>query len=154
MFRRALDFSKEASSPIATPVDGDSSLAGPDVGQGADSDSCKSLEDNLGRRRSSRLRLAGPGRLIAHHGVEGVRLDNLSLTGAHLSRRSTEQFTECILRWLDFEAMGRVVWFDGHYCGMKFHSPLPEAWLVETRSQLPDVPECLKLPVPSRLRWL
>src|SRR5690349_572260 len=108
-------------------------------------------DDDLGRRKLSRLRLSGAGRLISFHGSEGVRLDNLSLTGAHLSRRNSERFSECVLRWLEFEAMGREVWAKGPYCGVKFDKPISEDWLMETRRSMPDVPEGLKLPVPSRL---
>jgi len=111
-------------------------------------------DTNLGRRAHPRLRLAIGARLITHHGTYAVRLDNLSVTGAHLSRPNVEDFTGCVLRWLGFEALGEKVWQRGAYCGIRFDQPLPESWIAETRKQVPIIPDGWLLPVPSRVRRL
>ena len=54
----------------------------------------------IGRRRSPRLRLAIDARLITTWGEYPVRLDNLSSTGAHVSRPQSEKFGRCVLKWL------------------------------------------------------
>lgn len=106
-----------------------------------------------GRRSISRLRLILEGRLITHRGSYAVRIDNLSQTGAHLSRtRIDDDAPRCVLQWLGHEAMGEVMWVKGAYCGVKFDKPLSEHVVLETREQYPDVPEVLKLSTPSRVR--
>src|SRR4051794_19507689 len=100
-----------------------------------------------GRRSFPRLRLEIPARLITHHGSYPTRLDNLSETGAHLSVARPERFTQCVPRWLSFEAMGKLVWMRAGYCGISFDRPLAEEWVYQTRTEAPNVPEGLKLPV-------
>lgn len=109
--------------------------------------------EGQGRRSSPRLRVILEGRLITHRGSYAVRIDNLSQTGAHLSRtRIDDDATRCVLQWLGHEALGEVVWVKGAYCGVRFDKPLPEQVVLDTREQYPDVPEVLKLPTPSRVR--
>ena len=109
-------------------------------------------DENVGRRRAQRLRLAIDARLITLQGEYPVRLDNLSETGAHVSRPKQETFTRCVLKWLDFEAWGHMVWLRGGYCGITFDKRLPADWVLQTREHTPVLPEGWKLPVPSRVR--
>jgi hypothetical protein len=112
----------------------------------------QALPDNVGRRVAPRLRLAISARLITNFGEYPVRLDNLSATGAHISRPKDERFSRCVLKWLRFEAWGELVWLRGGYCGIRFEKPLPEVWVLETREHTPLLPEGWKLPVASRVR--
>lgn len=110
------------------------------------------IPDTTGRRQAQRLRLAIDARLITTFGESTVRLDNLSETGAHVSRPKADPAGPCVLRWLGFETFGEVLWLRGGYCGIRFDTPLPESWVMETRKHTPDVPEGWKLPAPSRVR--
>ena len=112
----------------------------------------QALPGTVGRRRAPRLRLAIDARLITTHGEYLVRLDNLSATGAHISRPKQDEFTACVLKWLGFEAWGQMVWMRGGYCGVRFERPLPDAWVEATRAVPADLPEAWKLPTPSRVR--
>ena len=112
----------------------------------------QAIPDTTGRRQSSRLRLAISARLITTWGEYPVRLDNLSETGAHISRPKTEAFMRCVLKWLGHEAWGELVWMKGGYCGIRFDTPLPEDVVAATRARPAELPEGWKLPTPSRVR--
>jgi hypothetical protein len=62
-----------------------------------------------------------------------VRLDNLSPTGAHLSRPREDVISRGILEWFEFEAYGEAVWQRLGYCGMQFESRLDDSWVEHTR---------------------
>ena len=112
----------------------------------------QAIPNTTGRRRAPRLRLAIDARLITTWGEYPVRLDNLSETGAHISRPQHERFARCVLQWLGFEAWGEMVWVRGGYCGIRFDKPLPEDWVDATRARPAELPEGWKLPTPSRMR--
>jgi hypothetical protein len=112
----------------------------------------QAIADTTGRRRAQRLRLAIDARLITTWGEYPVRLDNLSETGAHISRPKQDKFGRCVLKWLGFEAWGELVWMRGGYCGIRFEKPLPEDVVAATRAQPARLPESWKLPTPSRMR--
>ena len=112
----------------------------------------QSIPDLTGRRRAQRLRLAIEARLTTTFGDSRVRLENLSETGAHMTRPKEASTGQCLLRWLGFESFGEIVWLRGGYCGIRFDTPLPESWVMQTREHAPDVPEAWKLPTPSRVR--
>lgn len=44
-----------------------------------------------------------------------------------------------VLRWLDFDAFGSVVWREDSHLGFAFDSPLPFETLIETRHRAPSV---------------
>lgn len=112
----------------------------------------QTIPGQTGRRQAQRLRLAIDARLITLQGEYPVRLDNLSETGAHVSRPKEETFTRCVLKWLGFEAWGQMVWHRGGYCGITFDKPISAQWVLETREHTPVLPEGWKLPTPSRVR--
>src|SRR5438132_437543 len=103
-------------------------------------DSAHRPPDGIGRRQRPRLRLAINASLITTLGQYRVRLDNLSREGAHLWRPCSERFDRCLLRWLDFEAWGEVVWSREGHCGIRFEKPIPDRWVMESRKHacLPD----------------
>jgi len=109
-------------------------------------------KSTTGRRATQRLRLAIDARMITTFGEYSVRLDNLSQTGAHVSRPKQEGFTRCVLKWLGFEAWGEMVWMRGGYCGIRFEKPLPADVVAETRARPAELPQGWKLPTPSKLR--
>lgn len=109
-------------------------------------------DSKVGRRQHPRLRLAIEARLITTWGQYLVRLENLSLTGAHVSRPRTEKFGRCVLKWYEYETWGELVWMRGTYCGIRFDRELPEKLVIQTRSRATDIPEIWKLPTLSRLR--
>ena len=112
----------------------------------------QAIPETSGRRRAPRLRLAIDARLITTWGEYTVRLDNLSQSGAHVSRPKDEKFGPCVLKWLGFEALGELVWIRGGYCGIRFDKPLTEDWIAATRARPAELPEGWKLPTPSRVR--
>lgn len=112
----------------------------------------QAIPSETGRRRAARLRLAIDARLITTWGEYPVRLDNLSDTGAHVSRPKSDAFGRCVLKWLDYETWGEMVWARGGYCGIRFDRPLPEDWVRTTRAMPAALPEGWKLPTPSRVR--
>ena len=105
-----------------------------------------------GRRVVPRLRLDCEARIISRHGTWPAHLHNLSTTGAHVSRATNEEPSWCVLKWLNYEAMGDTVWVRGKFMGIKFDTPIPEEWVLGTRQQAPDVPEYSKLPLRRHLR--
>lgn len=117
-------------------------------------DSPGAPDAKLGRRKHPRLRLGISARLITTGAEYAVRLDNLSATGAFLSGRRQQSFKRCVLKWLEYEAWGALVWGHGGYCGVCFESPLPEEWIANTREQSPHIPEEWKLPTSSRVRFV
>jgi hypothetical protein len=112
----------------------------------------QAIPDKAGRRRAARLRLAIDARLVTTWGEYPVRLDNLSETGAHVSRPKKDRFGPCVLQWLGYEALGEMVWMRGGYCGIRFDKPLPDEWVTATRAKPAQLPEGWKLPTPSRVR--
>jgi hypothetical protein len=111
-----------------------------------------SIDDKIGRREHPRLRLAIDARLITTGGEYPVRLDNLSQSGAHISRPRVDSFERCVLKWLDYEAWGTMVWARSGYCGVRFEPPLPDGWVLDTRNRTTTFPEGWKSPTPRRLR--
>src|SRR6476646_6214583 len=103
-------------------------------------------ESRIGRREHPRLRLAIDARLITTWGDYRVRLDNLSQAGAHISRPKDELFARCVLKWLQFEAWGSLVWRRGGYCGIRFDKPIPSQWIDASRAEA-KIPDGWKLPV-------
>ena len=75
----------------------------------------------LGRRRSERLAICLPGKLILLDGEFDCALEDISQTGAriitdaplHMGRRG-------ILSCSPLEAVFAVVWTKGHYAGLEF----------------------------------
>jgi hypothetical protein len=89
----------------------------------------------IGRRSQSRLRVFLPARLETLSGTKSVFLADLSTIGAKLSL--PEDWCPsgtAVLSWTDHEALGRVVWVKGKWCGVYFEEPLPIQVLVGTRA--------------------
>lgn len=97
-----------------------------------------------GRRRFSRLRAAVPAQLLTLSARTRASLCDLSLSGAgvwHGGALATGD--DCLLRWLEFEAFGSVVWSRGEYAGITFDEPLSKNAVLTTRERadhglLPD----------------
>jgi hypothetical protein len=96
---------------------------------------------HAGRRKHPRLRVGIPARLETVHGTKTVDLLNLSQAGAKIDLAQIPKVREAILRWLDFEAMGNVIWQDGEQLGIVFDSPLTAEAILATRKLAPSVVE-------------
>ncbi|GGD98117.1 hypothetical protein GCM10011515_17390 [Tsuneonella deserti] len=91
------------------------------------------------RRQRPRLRVGITSRLETLDGVAHVQLLDLSQTGARLQTQAPGTGRSGILRWLDFEAYGDIVWQDGLFAGLKFDPPLTSETILATRSLAPDI---------------
>ena len=89
------------------------------------------IERGFGRRRSPRLRLGMPARLIVPDRTCPVVLENLSADGAGITLPEPCEFVVCVLRWMDQHAFADVAWRDGLAAGLRFDRPIP-ADVVET----------------------
>jgi len=106
----------------------------------------------LGRRLSPRLRLIAKARLITRSGIASVTIDNISETGAHLTRPGAEPFTLCVLEWLGHELLGEMVWAQPGHCGIRFDSSLTADVILKIKQRFPEIAESSKLPVPDHTR--
>jgi hypothetical protein len=113
-----------------------------------------SADVGLGRRQAARLRMVAEARLTTRDGTRPVRIDDLSQTGAHLSRPGNEPFTWCVLRWAGHEFYGEMIWTKPGQCGIRFEQELGPAQILALKSRFPNVDESVKLPVPDRRRRL
>ncbi len=101
-----------------------------------------------GRRRSSRLRVRLPARIVTRTETRHVILSDVSSGGARIiAGRDLSPGLEAVLEWGRFEAFGEVVWCDGERSGMRFLDPLDERILIATR----DLDDAARLPRDSDL---
>ena len=91
------------------------------------------------RRQRPRLRVGISARLETLSGVCDVQLLDLSQTGARLQTLRPNPGRSVILRWLDFEAYGDVVWEASGLLGMKFDPPLTSEIILATRERAPGI---------------
>ena len=91
------------------------------------------IERGFGRRRSPRLRLGMPARLIVPERTCPVVLENLSAEGAGITLPEPGEFVVCVLRWMDQHAFAEVVWREGFSVGLKFDQPITAETLEATR---------------------
>jgi len=89
-------------------------------------------ERGFGRRRSPRLSVGLRARLITPDGTQLVVIEDLSLGGARITLPGREEFTVCVLRWMDFHAFADVAWRDGASVGLQFDRALTEETLEAT----------------------
>lgn len=89
-----------------------------------------------GRRRDSRLRVELPARLLTLTANVRASLCDLSQSGARLRHEGPlDRGEEGVLRWLEFETFGQIVWSRGGFAGLEFDGLLAPAILLETRDR-------------------
>lgn len=99
---------------------------------------------SYGKRSAGRLRTRIPARLITLDGEFRVILNDLSCTGASVGKQALAlRSGNAVLQWLNFETFGVIRWGKDGLCGIEFERPIPEAWVLTTRShdehqRLPD----------------
>ena len=64
------------------------------------------------RRGRARLRVGVTAAIHTVNGRQRITLLNLSESGALLQLKDDEPFDRGVLRWIDYEAFGTVVWRD------------------------------------------
>jgi hypothetical protein len=79
------------------------------------------------------------GRLETLLGTWEVGVVDLSLSGAKVDVAQRPKVRTAVLRWLNFEAIGEVVWRNDHLLGINFDRPLPIETLYATREIAPAV---------------
>ena len=87
----------------------------------------------FGRRRSPRLRLGMPARLVTLEGSFPVVLENRSEGGAKITLPAAAEFTVCVLRWMDYHGFADVVWREDLAVGLQFDQPISLEMLEATR---------------------
>jgi hypothetical protein len=89
----------------------------------------------LGRRAASRLRLGVPGRIKLLRGIANCCAEDLSRTGARVSKDGDmpRPGSTAIVEINGVEGFGSVVWVKGQHMGMKFDDPLSLETLVVLR---------------------
>jgi PilZ domain len=98
----------------------------------------------IGNRSESRLRVRLPARLMTLDFSACVTLCDLSQHGAKIERPDLPtKHCDVLLKWLEYEAFGRIKWGRTSECGIRFYDPIPMRWLVATRDRaevegLPD----------------
>jgi len=92
---------------------------------------------SLGHRRAAaRLRTGLPARLTDVGSSYGVKLEDLSRTGARISvpaSRLLHPGELVVLRWAGFERFGEIVWVSGNRGGIQFEEEVEDRDLIATR---------------------
>jgi hypothetical protein len=96
-------------------------------------------ESEAHRRAHARLRVGIAARIETLEGQQGVRLVDLSQSGAQVILSEPGEIRRAVLCWLDFEAFGAVVWREGEHLGIEFEELLPMEQLIQTRQLAPSV---------------
>jgi hypothetical protein len=91
------------------------------------------------RRQRPRLRVGLTARVETLHGKFDAQLIDLSQSGARLRTLSPKLGRAVVLRWLDFEGFGDLVWEGDGVLGMKFDPPLSSEVILATRELAPSV---------------
>ena len=91
------------------------------------------------RRQRPRLRVGLTARVESLHGKFDAQLIDLSQTGARLKSLTSGLGRAVVLRWLDFEAFGDLVWEEEGLVGMKFDPPLSNEVVLATRELVPAI---------------
>jgi len=92
------------------------------------------------RRGKARLRAGIPASLLTLDGRQTVSLLDLSESGARLKVKDHTEIRNGILKWLDFEVFGSVVWRKGEIVGVQFDKPIESDWVLDTRECLTSLP--------------
>lgn len=88
------------------------------------------------RRSEGRLRVRLPAFAIMHAGTERVILCDVSQGGAKIFSRSDLPLErDFVLRWGDYEGLGKLVWRRDGLHGVQFAEPLEAGALAGTREQ-------------------
>lgn len=88
--------------------------------------SAPDLAGMLGRRRSERLTVCLPGKLMLLDGEFDCALEDISQTGARIiSNAPLAMGRRGILSCSPLEAVFAVVWTRGHYAGLEFEEEEP-----------------------------
>ena len=91
------------------------------------------------RRGKARLRAGIPAVLITMNGRQVVSLLDLSESGAGLVVEDGWRLNGGVLKWMDYEVYGKVVRRSGDSIGLLFDEPIDAAWVLETRTWLPQL---------------
>ncbi len=89
------------------------------------------------RRSTSRLRTSLPARLTDLTSSYGVKLHDLSRSGARISVPASKCLHPgelVVLRWAGFERFGEIVWATDECGGILFEEELEERELMATRN--------------------
>lgn len=91
------------------------------------------------RRAYSRLHIGIDGSLETLEGRQTVRIVDLSQSGAHLVLSEPQLVREGVLRWLNFDTFGVVMWQDEEDVGLQFDRLLSQHFLDETHERAPGL---------------
>ena len=91
------------------------------------------------RRGKARLRTGIPAALVTMDGRQEISLVDLSESGAGLVVRDGWRINGGVLKWMDYEVYGKVVRRSEESIGLLFDEPIDAAWVLETRSWLPEL---------------
>ena len=91
------------------------------------------------RRGKARLRAGVPAVLVSMTGRQVVSLIDLSESGAGLVVKDGWRLNGGVLKWMDYEVYGKVVRRSGDSIGLLFDEPIDTAWVLETRTWLPQL---------------
>jgi len=92
------------------------------------------IAQGFGRRKSPRLRLDMPARLVTLDRTYPVVLENLSEGGARITLPVADVAVVGVLRWMDFHAFADVVWREGLSVGLQFDTPISLEMLEATQT--------------------
>lgn len=91
------------------------------------------------RRAFARLQVGFGARFRTIHGLQQVRLIDLSQGGAQMILSRPEEAGAGMLTWLGFETFGDLAWRHDDTIGVTFDTLLPPACVAQTRLQAPSV---------------
>ena len=90
-----------------------------------------------GRRRSGRLRGELAASLDTLSGKLRLGIVDLSQAGARLRLHcEIKAGTQGVLKWLEFEAFGEIVWSRRGFAGIRFDKPIRPTQIHETRKAI------------------
>jgi len=99
----------------------------------------RSESTNRGRRGHCRLRTAMPARIeTVWLGGPAIMCD-IGQAGARFEVPYPVETGACVVKWLDYEVFGEVIWQKDGQCGVLFDELVPAQWLVATRDRTPGI---------------
>ena len=94
---------------------------------------------NRGRRAHSRLRTTMTARIETVWAHQPALMCDLGQAGARFEVAHPVSTGPCIVKWLDYEAFGDVIWHRDGQCGVLFDELVPAQWLIDTRDREPSL---------------
>lgn len=80
-----------------------------------------------------------PARIETVWAGRSAILCDVGQAGARLETSHPVEMGPCVVKWLDYQAFGEVIWQKDGQIGVLFDELVPAEWLISTRDRTPGV---------------